>query len=81
LLHEHAVSRLLKEETDGTIEYLYAKAVSRLDIFAQKLAAIVLSLRLPAGFINERIFSFRSSAYQQLSVGEAIVKHVRNFTR
>jgi ABC-2 type transport system permease protein len=32
----HAVGMLVKEETEGTIEYLYAKPVSRMDIFLQK---------------------------------------------
>ena len=36
---QQAVSLLIKEETDGTIEYLYAKPVSRSDIFWQKLLA------------------------------------------
>jgi len=37
-----AVSLLVKEETDGTIEYLYAKPVSRGEIFAGKLLALLL---------------------------------------
>ncbi|MDL2301112.1 ABC transporter permease [Lachnospiraceae bacterium OttesenSCG-928-D06] len=37
-----AASLLIKEETDGTIEYLYGKPVSRNEIFFQKLLAIVL---------------------------------------
>jgi len=36
-----AVSLLVKEETDGTIEYLYAKPVSRGEIFTGKLLAIL----------------------------------------
>ena len=36
---QQAVSLLIKEETDGTIEYLCAKPVSRADIFAQKALA------------------------------------------
>ena len=35
-------SSLIREETDGTIEYLYAKPVSRTDIVCQKLLANLL---------------------------------------
>lgn len=33
---QHAVNSLVREETEGTIEFLYAKPVSRIDIFVQK---------------------------------------------
>lgn len=39
---QRAVSLLIKEETDGTIEYLYGKPVSRSEIFVQKLLALAL---------------------------------------
>lgn len=39
LFVQQAVSLFIKEETDGTIEYLCAKPVSRNDIIAQKLLA------------------------------------------
>ena len=39
IVTQQAVSLLIKEETDGTIEYLCAKPVSRTDIFVQKLLA------------------------------------------
>lgn len=39
LVTQQAVSLLIKEETDGTIEYLCAKPVSRNEIFVQKLLA------------------------------------------
>ena len=41
-----AVSLLIKEESDGTIEYLCAKPVSRTEIFTQKLLAHVTVLAL-----------------------------------
>ena len=36
---QRAAGLYIKEETDGTIEYLYAKPVSRLEIFMEKLLA------------------------------------------
>lgn len=39
LIVQQAVALFIKEETDGTIEYLYAKPVSRSDIVFQKLLA------------------------------------------
>jgi len=39
-----AVNSLVKEETDGTIEFLYSKPVSRSEIFIQKTLANILSL-------------------------------------
>lgn len=39
LVTQQAVGLLIKEETDGTIEYLCAKPVSRSEIFFQKLLA------------------------------------------
>ncbi len=39
LIVQQAVALLIKEEADGTIEYLYAKPVSRSDILFQKLLA------------------------------------------
>ncbi|MDD3230296.1 MAG: ABC transporter permease subunit [Oscillospiraceae bacterium] len=45
IVTQRAVGLLIKEETDGTIEYLYAKPVSRTEIFCQKgLAHVVLFL-------------------------------------
>jgi len=42
MLTQQAVELLIKEERDGTIEYLCAKPVSRADIFAQKAMAHML---------------------------------------
>ncbi|MBC7087914.1 MAG: ABC transporter permease subunit [Tissierellales bacterium] len=38
-----AVTSLVKEETDGTIEFLYSKPISRDEIFIQKMLANILS--------------------------------------
>ncbi len=43
---QQAVNLLVKEETDGTIEYLYAKPVSRREIFFQKVFALLLLFTL-----------------------------------
>jgi ABC-2 type transport system permease protein len=40
---QQAVNSLIKEETDGTIEFLYSKPVSRSEIFCQKLLVNVVS--------------------------------------
>jgi len=44
IVTQRAVGLLLKEETDGTIEYLYSKPVSREEIFLQKTLALLASL-------------------------------------
>lgn len=41
LVTQQAVALLIKEETDGTIEFLCAKPVSRTQIFAQKVFALL----------------------------------------
>ncbi len=46
LITQQAVALLIKEETDGTIEYLCAKPVSRDDILGQKLLAHLLLVTL-----------------------------------
>lgn len=47
-----AVALLVKEESDGTIEYLYAKPISRMRILVQKSAAHMLSFcMMLAGFL------------------------------
>lgn len=38
-----AVNLFVKEESDGTIEYLYSKPISRTELFFQKVLAIVFS--------------------------------------
>jgi ABC-2 type transport system permease protein len=66
----HGVSLLVKEETDGTIEYLYAKPVSRMEIFTMKLAAlvtsfvlmlVVLALVTIAGYLSFSNFTFEQT--------------------
>ena len=42
-LTSHACLLLVKEEINGTIEYLYAKPVSREEIFVQKLLALLVT--------------------------------------
>lgn len=44
LAAQSAVNMLLREETDGSIEYLYAQPVSRSEIFVFKLIANVLQI-------------------------------------
>ena len=41
IITQQAISLFIKEETDGTIEYLCAKPVSRNEIFVQKLSALM----------------------------------------
>lgn len=43
---QSAVNLLVKEETDGTIEFLYAKPISRSVLFMQKALATILSFLL-----------------------------------
>ena len=52
-------SALIKEETDGTIEYLYVKPISRTDIVVQKLLANVI------GYIAllAVLFAFTAGSY------------------
>lgn len=40
---QKSISLLIREETDGTIEFLYGNPVSRMDIFFQKLLALIMS--------------------------------------
>jgi ABC-2 type transport system permease protein len=42
VIAQQAISLFIKEETDGTIEYLCAKPVSRNEIFFQKLLALLV---------------------------------------
>lgn len=56
------VSALIREETEGTIEYLSAKPVSRLDIYFQKLLAITL------GFLAVIMAMFITSLIGYLAV-------------
>lgn len=44
IVTQRAVGVLLKEESDGTIEYLFSKPVSRDEIFLQKALALLASL-------------------------------------
>lgn len=51
VLTQQAVGLLIKEETEGTIEFLFARPVSRTEIFTQKLLAhIVVWISMCAGF-------------------------------
>lgn len=66
-----AVSLLLKEESEGTIEYLCAKPVSRTEIFTQKLLAhlvvtvlmvAVLAFATTLGYVVVSDYSFAQAA-------------------
>jgi ABC-2 type transport system permease protein len=78
----HAVSLLVKEETDGTIEYLYAKPVSRTEIFAQKLIALVASFAFMlvifavvtvAGYLSFSDYTIGQSAREAAAMYGAIL--------
>ena len=57
LVTQQAASLLIKEESDGTIEYLCAKPVSRADIFLQKFLA-----HLTAFFVTTLLCAFATVA-------------------
>lgn len=71
-----AVALLVKEESDGTIEYLYAKPTSRLNILLQKSAAHILSLcMMLAGFFIVTVAGYLSFSDYSLmeSLGESLL--------
>lgn len=64
---QQTVNALIKEETDGTIEFLYSRPVSRREIFFQKLGAhvasylfmlLVYTLVTIAGYLSFSDYSF-----------------------
>ncbi|MEA4921430.1 MAG: ABC transporter permease subunit [Clostridiaceae bacterium] len=72
-----AVSMLIKEESDGTIEYLYSKPVSRDNILTQKIAAHVVSFCLMllvfivitiSGYLAFSDYSFTKSLKESLII-------------
>lgn len=79
---QHAVTLLVKEETDGTIEFLYAKPVSRSAIFFQKLLAQItlytamlfaFFLITTAGYLAVSDFSFAEAAKESATFYGAIL--------
>lgn len=71
IVTQQAVNLFLKEESDGTIEFLYAKLVSRNEILAQKLAAhVFLVIVMLAVFMATTVVGYLS--FSDYSLGEAI---------
>ncbi|MDR0381978.1 MAG: ABC transporter permease, partial [Oscillospiraceae bacterium] len=76
---QQAVGLLIKEETGGTIEYLCAKPVSRLEIFSQKgLAHVVIF------FVSSAIWAAVTMAgyllFSEYTFGEAAAEAVTFFS-
>lgn len=71
IITQQAVNLLLKEESDGTIEFLYAKPVSRNEILAQKLMAhVLLLIVMLAVFMVTTVIGYVS--FSDYSLGEAV---------
>lgn len=71
IVTQRAVGMLIKEETDGTIEYLYAKPVSRTEIFCQKgLAHIALFLASSAVWVIVTVAGYL--LFSEYTLGEAV---------
>ncbi len=58
-----AVNSLVKEETDGTIEFLYSKPITRSRIYVQKTLATALSFFL----LNVELYIFTVAGYVSFS--------------
>lgn len=71
LVVQRAVSLFIKEETDGTIEYLCAKPVSRNDIVLQKLLAYV-ALTVGTFFVYFLVTFVGYMIVSDYSFGEAL---------
>lgn len=71
LITQQAISLLIKEESDGTIEYLCAKPISRSEIFFQKLLAhfVVTAVMIAACAVATVIGYLSVSDY---TLGEAV---------
>lgn len=81
IVTQQAVALLIKEETDGTIEYLCAKPVSRSEIFFQKLLAhlvvffsmaVVYTVVTVAGYLAFSDFSFGAAVKEAVIFFSAI---------
>ncbi len=71
---------LIREETEGTIEYLYAKPVSRTQILAQKAAANILGLILMLCILF-MVTAAGFMAFANLSLEEAFREGLRFYPR
>jgi ABC-2 type transport system permease protein len=81
MVTQQAVALLIKEETDGTIEYLCAKPVSRSEIFFQKLLAhlgvflgmsVIYTVVTVIGYLSFSDFSFGAAVKEAVIFYSAI---------